>query len=305
MQKKKETREKLKKIICMMEVMLLTIFLLSGCNRGSGEEKIQEETQETAELNESVNDAENQDEAEAAEKSGEPDAENTEEESGTAEEKTMEARLTELGLAGICLVVWNDTTATEKIIQNGDSYEKQEGDRFFICTPSMMIDISSNAVKMEELKPPFDNYCEIFLMDFQEDEDVEMNVGCENGEEGSINFCMLKPDVQSGMEWVQSLGYDEPKMVVWNDTTGLRKELEEGEEYQLAEGDEVAMYVPDTYIFYGSNTDMEDVLTLECVARLRLDYIDLGDKFNLEMSAMHAETYDIVPLHVTLLPPTE
>ncbi len=305
MQKKKETREKLKKIICMMEVMLLTIFLLSGCNRGSGEEKIQEETQETAELNESVNDAENQDEAEAAEKSGEPDAENTEEESGTAEEKTMEARLTELGLAGICLVVWNDTTATEKIIQNGDSYEKQEGDRFFICTPSMMIDISSNAVKMEELKPPFDNYCEIFLMDFQEDEDVEMNVGCENGEEGSINFCMLKPDVQSGMEWVKSLGYDEPKMVVWNDTTGLRKELEEGEEYQLNTDDIVVMYVPDDYIFDNTNIGQENITKVPNIAFVEFDKYPVNDILNLEMSAMHTETFDIITLHVTLLPPTE
>lgn len=44
-------------------------------------------------------------------------------------------------------------------------------------------------------------------------------------------------------------------MVVWNDTTGVKQELDEGATHKLCQGDELALYMPDNYLFNDAKID--------------------------------------------------
>lgn len=240
--------------------------------------------------------------AQLAEESVEEPVVETEEEVAV---ETMEERLTTLGLQGICVVVWNDSNEEEHVIEEGETYERVDGDRFFICTPSLVKGIDSLSDSNYSLGSPTENYFEVTFDEFDKKNEIEMKINCKNGEEASFNFSIMPPQMELGSDWAKALGYEEPKIVVWNDTTGLRKELEEGETYQLSKDDQVAMYTPESYIYDTSNAEQGNVIAVEKIAVLRWNLLDLGEKFDFEISAMHVETYDTITLHVTLLPPAE
>lgn len=54
----------------------------------------------------------------------------------------------------------------------------------------------------------------------------------------------------SGFEWAISLEIDEPKLLVWNDETGVKKIIENGERYELQEGDVIAGRKPSDWMIY-------------------------------------------------------
>ena len=54
----------------------------------------------------------------------------------------------------------------------------------------------------------------------------------------------------SGKEWVSSLVYEEPKLVVWNDATGTKEVIEQGGKYVMQEGDTIGIYCPKNYFLY-------------------------------------------------------
>ena len=279
-------------IICCVSMLA---FLCAGCGK---KETTQPETNQVEET------VEEQTEAET-----EKVEEEVVEETQAEEVDPMEEWLTNLGLQGVYVAVWNDSNSTQHIMEEGEMYTKNEGDRFFICTPSFMTEINSstnNGIEFETSTR--ENYCEIFFNDSDRDNDIQLAITCKNGETGNISFSLSAPTKEveeTGYEWAKSLGYDEPKMVVWNDTTGLRKELEEGETYQLCEGDEVALYMTANYLFDSANVDESLVARGINVAVLSWKKIELGDKFDFEITIYHTETYDTITLHVTLLPPIE
>ena len=54
----------------------------------------------------------------------------------------------------------------------------------------------------------------------------------------------------SGFEWAISLEINEPKLLVWNDETGVKKIIENGERYELQEGDVIAGRKPSDWMIY-------------------------------------------------------
>lgn len=297
-------------VTAVLAVALIAIIIVIAMNSGK-KETTQTEVTRAEESSEEVSIDETVVE-QVEEESEQLGKETVEEATSEAEEAvvgTMEQRLTELGLQGICVVVWNDVRGEEHIITEGESYKKVEGDRFFICTPSSMTELNSSTARGTEFGESSDNYREIIFNEYEEDiNTVEFSITCQNGEQGEINFFVedsMKEDQQTGIDWVMSLGYDSPKMVVYNDTTGLRKELEEGDEYQLSEGDIVAMYTPDYWYF--ESTNITEAKIIEGINATVFDWkeLTLDDNLSLEMSVWDTTTDNIVTLHVTLLPPTK
>lgn len=290
-------------VAAVLAIVIFAIIIVIAMNSGK-KETTQTEVTRVEESSEEVSIEETVEEQTEAETIVEIEESVVEEK----EENTLEKRLTELGLEGICVVVWNESTETEHIIAEGENYSKNEGDRFFICTPSFMIGINSETNNGDELGMPTENYCEISFNESEEPNKVLLEISCENGEQAKIQFCLqddMKEEQQTGIDWVMSLGYDSPKMVVYNDTTGLRKELEEGEEYQLSEGDVVAMYKPDHWYF--ESTNITDAKIEHGVNIIIFDWrnLTLSDKLDVEISVWDTTTDSIVALHVTLLPPTK
>ena len=229
-------------------------------------------------------------------------AETTEEE--PAPEETMENWLTEVGKQGtICMAVWNDANSTKHIIENDETYEMQEGDRFFICTPSKLKKSSLTMRFKHEYGKPSDNYVEIKFPLVTPKEDIACDITCSNGEQGSTNFtltCSI-PDKLMGLHWANELGYDTPKMVVWNDTTGFKQELESPATYQLCVDDQLAIYSPEEYYIDSKNYQGNHTI-LSHVAFIDWTQIDLGEAFDLEITMRHFETLEPITFHVTLLP---
>lgn len=223
-------------------------------------------------------------------------------------EQTMEEWLTEIGSQGtICMAVWNDVNSTKHIIENDETYELQNGDRFFICTPSK---IKKNTWTMrikKENGERVDNYMEVVFQGLTDKEDITCETTCAGGEQGIIHFTLLcsgtsDSDKMLGLHWATKLGYDVSKMVVWNDTTGLKQELEEGATYQLCEGDQLALYIADEYFVDSKNIETSNTKTTANILFIYWEQIELGDKFDLEITTRHVETLEAVTSHVTLLP---
>ena len=84
---------------------------------------------------------------------------------------------------------------------------------------------------------------------------VEENVGVENvSEEASVEEQIVDSTANlSNEEWVKSLNVERPTFLVFNDLTGERKALEDGAEYTLVEGDELAIEIPSRWLWKGDN----------------------------------------------------
>lgn len=225
-------------------------------------------------------------------------------------EQTMEEWLTELGSQGICLAVWNDSNGTKRLMIEGEEYVKENGDRFFACAPSLISKLNILSNNDSTIARLSENCIEILFDDSEEDNKITMTITCKDGGEFTINFVIMAVETStstekaeiSGFEWAEALGYDSPKMVVWNDTTGIRKELEEGETYQLCEDDRVGLYMPDNYRFDSANVEKDNMTIGANVVVLWWQDIELGNEFNYEITIYNPNTSDKITSHVTLLP---
>ena len=54
---------------------------------------------------------------------------------------------------------------------------------------------------------------------------------------------------ETGEEWANTLSFEEPKLLVWNDETGTREVIDSNGEYTLKDGDGIALYTPEKYEF--------------------------------------------------------
>lgn len=57
----------------------------------------------------------------------------------------------------------------------------------------------------------------------------------------------------SNEEWVLSLNVERPTFLVFNEIIGERKALEDGAEYTLVDGDELAIEIPSRWLWQGDN----------------------------------------------------
>lgn len=109
----------------------------------------------------------------------------------TTEENEMENWLVEVAQQGISLVAWNEINNKKHIFEENETYQAVDGDRFFICTPSSLHSVSMYPSDTVNLQKPNDNYCEISLMDNIAYAFEDLEVECENGEQGTLKFLIL------------------------------------------------------------------------------------------------------------------
>jgi len=242
------------------------------------------------------------------------ETENTETDTEELEaEQTMEEWLTEVGSEGtICMAVWNELDSTKHIIENDTTYERQEGDRFFICTPSKFKEGHSRVAMDYKFVRPYDNYLEVTYPGFSGEEDITHEITCSGGEEGKIHFTLASSGTQisssttdntdiPGFYWAGDLGYDTSKIVVWNDAKSFKQVLDEGATYQLCEGDELAVYLPENYIYNSSNIEGNLSLVINLLL-IDVQELEIGEKLDVEITTSNTETSELVTNRVTLLP---
>lgn len=173
----------------VLGIMLIFTLTVTGCNEKNTQEEKDSSSKQLETLHENDEQPNNDVVTETVE---EP-------------KSVMEEKLIELGKQGISVVVWNDNTNEEHVIDDGESYERQEGDRFFICSPSMLINISHNiGIEMGQSS---DNYCEFFIGKLTEYTNVEMKFGCKNGEEAQIVFFMGEIGMEKPIEIPEGYEY--------------------------------------------------------------------------------------------------
>lgn len=244
----------------------------------------------------------------------EVEVESTEEvEDEPVAEQTMEEWLTEIGSKGtICMAVWNDKNSTKHIIENDETYERQDDDKFFICMPSKFKECNCIVVIGNEFGKPTDNYLEVTFESFSGEEDITYEVICSGGEEGKIHFTLVSSGTAvapsttvdediPGFYWAGDLGYDTSKIVVWNDAKGFKQVLDEGATYQLCEGDELAVYLPENYTYNSSNIEGNLSLVINLIL-VDVNELEIGDKLDFEITTCNTETSETITSHVTLLP---
>lgn len=118
-----------------------------------------------------------------------PEESQVQESSGEAE---MEAWLNELGKQGISLAVWNETNGTKHVIETSEAYVLEEGDRFFVTTPSKIHSIGTFFQYEKDwyhLEKPQEYYMEISFKE-QIQSVVEFEIECSGGQRGII-LCKL------------------------------------------------------------------------------------------------------------------
>lgn len=140
-------------------IAIIIVLAISGSKKETTPTQTETITEESSQQESEVEQVEEESEQLVEESVEEPVVE-TEEKVAV---ETMEERLTNLGLQGICVVVWNDSNEEEHVIEEGETYQKVDGDRFFICTPSHRTKVNSSSTSGIELGKPTDNYCEIFF----------------------------------------------------------------------------------------------------------------------------------------------
>lgn len=236
-------------------------------------------------------------------------ADKTEATEAPAIEQTMEEWLNEMGAQGICLALWNESTGTKRLMMEGEEYTKVEGDRIFLCAPSLITKFrvaSVNGIEPERLS---ENCVEIIFADNKDDDKITVKIITEESEfeinyvlKANENYVATQETQLPGFEWAKKLGYNHPQLVVWNDTTGTKMELEDGATYQLNEGDTVALYKCDHYFLYDANIKMSHIISGNELEILNMKEIEVGDKLELEMTVSHVETFEEITFHITLLP---
>ncbi len=296
----------------MKSVCIGMVVLFTGCGTAGSDaeqsvnstEVMQKAVEETGDtLAEAIGETKGENElveAELMEEVQEPEIE-------VGVEKTMEEWLTEAGKQGtICMAVWNDANSTKHVIEEGERYQKEIGDRFFVCSPSRVLEAEYITASEFKLKKPFENYCEVMFGEHEGEDDISLIFKCETGEEAEVNFVMICDGEtitsEPGFEWARGLGYETPKTVVWNDTTGFKQELNNGETYQLCEGDMFALFVPDNYLYFNSNIEQNKISLAFNIALINWEELDLSDGFDFEITFRHNETSEEITSHVTLLP---
>lgn len=99
----------------------------------------------------------------------------------------------------------------------------------------------------------------------------------------------------SDEEWFESLNLTDARFMIFNDITGERKLLENGQQYTLLEGDELAFWFPIDEIFVELNpsilyNDIESKFT--CVF-IDLNYDQIGNNSELILHVEDADGNDV------------
>lgn len=217
------------------------------------------------------------------------------------------------------MTIWNEITKEGIILENEQKYVLKEGDLLVICTKEegSGLSIHSALAKSEYKVRSSSGYTQfIFNEAFIEETLFEIDITIAGVEYPfSVTFIpenatstasdsetsqTTQTTELSGEAWVNTLEYDEPKLVVWNDETGTKEVIEQGGKYNMTQGDTLGIYCPEGYFLY--NTFPVDCVSVtNIVARVGILEFNLtseSQNINLEAEILNPQNeftiYDYV-----------
>lgn len=158
------------------------------------------------------------------------------------------------------MTIQNDTLKEGIILEDGQKYVVRQDDMLLFCTKEKESGLSIDAdLSLEDFKcSTSDNYVKIkFNKIFSEEILFEIRItvaGTEYpfsviliSENATTTISESETTEVSGKDWANSLEYDEPKLVAWNDETGTKEVIEQGGKYVMQQDDILGVYYPTGY----------------------------------------------------------
>ena len=149
--------------------------------------------------------------------------------------------------------LWNKATGDSELLQNGKYYTLDKEDLLVLYAPEerdySAIPVEVNVINSDLLNGNGGVSYEISL----QNKVVRWNteVTGKSGAEKNFDFVLVSPDKNEftksvtkmiGTEWANSLTGSDPVFLVWNDETNEKRELVNGETYQMKKGDFVGLF---------------------------------------------------------------
>ena len=203
------------------------------------------------------------------------------------------------------MTIWNEITKEGIILENEQKYSLKEGDQLIICTKEekSALSIHSDLSKSEYKVRSSSSYTQfIFNKVFLEETLFEVVITVA-GTEYPFSVTLISESAassvaeesestdMSGKDWASSLNYEEPKLIAWNDETGTREVIENGGQYNMQQGDVLAVYYPTGYfVFNASPVDFSGGLTM-LDNFVRMEYILPSESkvINLEVEILNPQ----------------
>lgn len=242
------------KLLQNMMYFLLVAVLLCGC--GNSKEAPTGEVQEVA-AEENVTEELEKEEQEALQtvEGKSLEGENNEEVDTLL---TVEEWLDSLNSDEVFFTIWNDTTKTGTILKQGERYEMQPGDSIYLHSTDVIMSVESDNIFITPVGKIGEHIPFEFTGNLPEEISASMIFETEDGKKYEVNNtfygeCIATAgtsenhELTGGRAWARSLECSEPKLLVWNDDTGMQKELQNNEECKFQQGDVIAILYPEGY----------------------------------------------------------
>lgn len=246
--------------ICFIIVLVNKNPNRSADNAGNHEETVQEtasaseEAEKQTIIDANSEEGEGQEPAEEEPEVVEPEAETP----MVTEPQTANEWIISIEGTGHPVSIWNDNTKEGTVIEDEGQYYITEGDKLLIEHNMDTINIPPTIV-IEESNTTYatcsiSNLPEYLTVTINSEVAQKYGFYLTTKEIDPVLPIDLGNDTEDeitseGERWVASLTYDEPKLVIYNDETGINTVLEDGDTYQMQAGDQMAAYMPEGYIF--------------------------------------------------------
>ena len=293
-------------IILMIAITTMMMVFLTGCSTKTTSKEESEPSREST--------VETMTEEAVVEESIEGEAKTEEiietKEKQEERKQTLDEWVDSLNLSELKYCVWNESKGMGIVLENNQTYELEDGDIILIYKPegieTMTIpnETSINGVDAHE------RYNILDLTYYNKETKFQTTIKSKDGQEYKFDFSIVLPSsveiksikALSGDEWEKIISKEKPAFIVWNDKTGEKTMIPDGEEYQLKEGDEIAIY-------HGINRYLSDIIQ---PAGCKLDYrthctrlVYASSNEPIEFKAQLAsfdDANDVVEASFTLLP---
>lgn len=198
------------------------------------------------------------------------------------------------------VTIWNNITNEGTLLENGQEYIIREGDVLVLNN-----EYKSIITPLEVTGIDYNSTCSIFefTADFETLTELPVVIEEDDGSEYNFMFYVISEsyaptndsegnaaELSEGEQWVMSLDYDEPKLVFWNDELGTQTVVEEGESYQMSDGDVMAVYLPEGYRVWYAETERNSTYT-EIPCNTNEGYCVLEYEFSDSMTSMQLQLY--------------
>ena len=225
--------------------------------------------------------------------------------------QTLDEWVDSLNLSEFKYCIWSDSTGKGIVLEDNQVYNFKKGDKILIYKPQNLQIYSmtlpnESSVSRDKKVDINDRYNILNLVFYNSNIQFQTIIESTDGEEYLFNFDLVIDEIESidelsGEEWLNIIHKKNPEFVVWNNETGTKKEIQNGEEYQLQEGDTIAIY-------YGWGYVLQEIEPADCKTDYQSKYIGIilppsQNAIEYKAKLVHYEDMnDVVEINFTLLP---